>query len=180
MYVQYIIGCPYHSNYARGVSAFAYGVIQTGRLGRVTWNDVPINVGDEVSGGELGFEDGTRIVLTGSSSGLVVASFRMDDGRLYSIVRVLKGHGSATINVTVEPGSKFEVITPAAIAGVQGTKFRLGVRTVLGGDKRKTRVEMTQGTVEMRGRSGQVHILTAGEVQEIEEDDADCPDDPEE
>ena len=176
---KYTIGCPNHSNNSRGVSAFTYGTIHTRRLGRVTWNGAPINVGDEVTGGALRFEDGSKVILTGASNGLVVASFRMDDGNLYTIVRVLKRHGSAAIKITVEPGNKFEVVTHAAIAGVQGTEFKLYVETP-GGNKRKTRTEVSEGTVEMRGRSGQVYTLVAGDEQEIEEDSADCPDDPEE
>ncbi len=176
---KYIIGCPYHSRNSRGVNAFAYGTMQTGKLGNVTWNDAPINVGNEVIGGELRFEDGSRIVLTGASNGLVIASFRMDDGRLYTIVRVLKRHGNAAINVTAGSGSIFEVITPAAIATADGTEFKLYVEPP-GGGRQRTRVVVTEGTVEMRGRSGQVYTLADGDEQEIVENSADCPDDPEE
>ncbi len=178
---KYTIGCPNHSNNSRAVSAFTYGTIHTGRLGRVTWNKTGarIKFGDAISGGVLNFEDGSRIILNGDSTGLVVASFRMEDGSLYSIVRILKRHPVCALNITVKRGSKFEVITPAAIAGVQGTKFKLYADTAPG-NKHKSRVEVSEGTVEMRGRSGQVYTLVAGDEQEIEEDDADCPDDPEE
>ncbi len=179
---KYIIGCPYHSNESRGVSAFRYGVIQIGRLGIVTWNktEARINVGVEVNGGVLNFEDGSRIILNGNSSGYVLACLRMDNGQLYTIVRILKRHPVCAINVDVKRGSKFEIITPAAIAGVQGTKFKLYAQDVSGEDKQRTKVVMTEGTVEMRGRNGQVYTLGPGDEREIEEDDADCPDDPEE
>ncbi len=176
---KYIIGCPYHSKNARGVNTFAYGTARVGRLGIVIWNDAPINVGDEVTGGKLRFEDGSTITLTGASNGLVIASFKMDDGRLYTIVRVLKRHGNAAINVTTGSGSIFEVITPAAIATAEGTRFKLYTEPP-GGDRQITRVVVTEGTVEMRGRRGQVYTLTDGDDQEIEENSADCPDDPEE
>ncbi len=176
---KYIIGCPYHSNQSRGVIAFPYGTIQTIKLGEVRWGGIPINVGTEITGGDLRFEDGTRIVLRGGATALVVASFRMDDGRLDSILRVLKRAGSQSIKVVnVSRGSIFEVISPAAIAGVQGTEFEFA--TTVEGSKHKSKVDVTGGIVEMRGRNGQTHNLGVGDSEQIEEEDADCPDDPEE
>lgn len=171
---KYIIGCPYHSNQSRGVSAFRYGVIQTGRLGRVTWNGVPINVGDEVTGGVLEFEDGSSVTLEGDSEALVAASFRMQDGRLYSIVRVLKKHGQTQIDYEVNRGSKFEVITPAAIAGVQGTHFE--VKTNISEDSWETEVEVAEGVVEVVDRNGRRYTLREGESVHIEEEET--PNDP--
>lgn len=175
---KYVIGCPYHSAQSRGVIGFPYGAIETRKLAKVTLDGEPINLGDEFAGGQLKFEDGSRIVLTGDAVGFVVASFKDNDNRLYTIVRVLRKHGASALNVRVTDGSKFEIITPAAIAGVQGTRFKLYTQPLPG--EYKTKVEVTEGVVEMRGRSGQVYTLGVGDGQTIEEDDAKCPEDPEE
>jgi len=173
---KYVIGCPYHSNQSRGLTTFAYGITQPKRLGRVTWNGVPINVGDEVTGGVLSFEDGSTVTFDGDSTALVVASFRTDAGPLYSIVRVLKSHEATLIDYQVNPGSKFEVIAPAGIAGVQGTEFEL--ETEITGTKYKLKVKVDEGVVQVTDRNGQTYTLYEGDELEIEEEGASCPDDP--
>ncbi len=174
---KYIIGCPYHSNNNRGVNAFSYGTVHIGKLGRVTWNDIPVNVGDEVTGGVLEFGDGSSINLTGQATVSVVTSLRMNDGCLYSIIRVYKSHSAQKLRSNVNQGSIFEVITPAAIASAKGTDFKVQTLPPQG-DMYRTKVTVYEGIVEMRGRSNQVYTLVAGDNQQIEEDEADVPDDP--
>mgnify|MGYP001594857888 CR=1 FL=1 len=69
-------------------------------------------------------------MVRNSARGKVIESFwRSSDSRLYSIIRVdaPQAQNQGQVEVQVTPGSKFEVVTPAAIAGVEGTEFSVSV-----------------------------------------------------
>ena len=139
----YFVGCPFHSivNFAAGKGPFML------QPGRVTHNGEEISAGTEVSGGVLEFEDGSTVTVNGDV--MVMSSFRMKDGRLYSILRVFNSYGSTTLQVTVPPNttpkSKFEIVTPASISGVVGTEFT--VQTSVTGSTVQTDVTVTRGKV---------------------------------
>ena len=110
-----------------------------------------VEAGDEVQNGLLEFADGSSATLNGQA--MVIGSFRMDNGRLYTILRVFRSYGNSTITVTVPPGtspkSKFEVVTPAAIAGVVGTIFRVEYRRHSRDDE--TRFRVVSGSINVSG-----------------------------
>ena len=74
-------------------------------------------------------------------------SLRLPDGRLYSIVLIGPGaHGR--VEVRVAPGSRFEVVTPSAIAGVRGTRF--AVTTDAAAGRERTAIEVLSGEQDQR------------------------------
>lgn len=122
---QFLVGCPRHGGDKRAAVAFGRAACEVDRLLDVTWNGKPIGPGDTVTGGELVFKDGSRVKITqGMTVGMLV-SFSTHS-KAYSIIWVPKG-SEGSIQCSVTPGSLFEVVTPSAIAGVQGTEFGLCV-----------------------------------------------------
>jgi len=92
----------------------------------------------------------------------LVESFRLPDGRLYSIVLIGPGaHGR--VEVRVAPGSRFEVVTPSVIAGVRGTRFV--VRADAAAGRERTAIEVLSGVVEVwhGPRRDRLDLLTAAQ-----------------
>jgi len=159
----YFIGCPKHHvvNYAPGKGT------NTFQFGKVLRNGVEIPAGTDVENCSLSFQDGSTATVVGKAT--VVTSFRTADGRLYSILRVFQDDGSATVTVEVPdnvvPKSRFEVVTPAAIAGVAGTKFsaKTGVRTTDDVQEPYTTVACNAGEVQVSGTNFEVVSLKEGD-----------------
>jgi len=143
----YIIGCPCHGvvNYTPGKGT------RTFQFGTVLHDDHAVAVGSDVTDGSLTFADGSQAKLKGTVK--IVTSFRTAAGQLYTILRVLEASGKTEIEVDVTPGSKFEVVTPAAIAGVAGTQFRILVDYDKDGVP-TTDLWVTDGKVKIVGRKG--------------------------
>jgi hypothetical protein len=106
--------------------------------------------------GSMSFDDGSTVTITSSAEDYTVtavASFTMESGRLYTVVRVT-GKGEAEFAVT--PGSKFEVVSPVAIIGVRGTQFRVITDVNYAG------VDLLSGSVEVWDRlTGSTTVYTA-------------------
>ena len=172
----YILGCPYHRLNTRGVSAFAHGAVQIRPSAKVTWNGVPIGVGDEVSGGVLGIQGGSTVTLVGGSSALVVASILGESGHVYSVFRAYKSHGSVQIQPDVATGDRCDVVTPGAAAGGNGGDF--GVKTSASGATYKTEVQVNSGSATLAGAGGAPREVATGETAEVQVYEAACQDDP--
>ena len=125
------IGCPRHRGAKNSTSTFSTGSTEITRVGTVLANgqEMPpdgttaqrtINSVKDV----MEFDDGSTVEVIDASGGsygcFLVQSVKLADGTLYSIIKV---QDNGTIEVTVMPGSKFEVVTPSAIVGVRGTQF---------------------------------------------------------
>ena len=164
------IGCPRHRDTSSSASTFTSGSTEITSVGPVQANgqEVPpngntaqrmiSNVTDTMT-----FDDGSAVTVTSTSSSsygcFLVQSVRLSDGTLYSIVRT---QDNGTIDVQVNPGSKFEVVTPSAIIGVRGTQF-----TVVTSDGSatgyQTDVSFTDGIVVVTDReTGGVTTLKDG------------------
>lgn len=129
----------------------------------------PISSGVELSAGQrletsqdggatLRLSTGTNLVLSGRTS------FRVDSqGRTekFSLER-----GELTAHVAkLSDGSRFLITTPDAEVEVRGTRFRLGVveaAEACGGGSR-TRLEVTEGWVEVRARGGGGERISVGD-----------------
>ncbi|MBI2447542.1 MAG: FecR domain-containing protein, partial [Candidatus Omnitrophica bacterium] len=126
------IGCPYHRKHGVSVVLNHDGSAVLNRSAGVyrnTPSDI-VNPGDQITGGTLYFADGSTARITGSARVKVIESFwRNSDNRLYSIIRIdaPQAQNQGQVEVQVTPGSKFEVVTPATIAGVEGTEFTVTV-----------------------------------------------------
>jgi len=142
----FVIGCPRHDGNRAAINLLAESSVQrfdladvlfvrddppdldgNGSAGPNTPDGArPVRPGDAVSAGQLRFEDGSRLTVFGDGKVVLLQSFRKASGVLYTVVRIVAG-SEAQVDVQVTPGSQFEVITPAAIAGVRGTKFTVQV-----------------------------------------------------
>ncbi len=153
---QFLVGCPRHGGDKRAAIAFGRAACEADRLLDVTWNGEQVGPGDTVTGGEMVFSDGSRVrIANGVTVGMLV-SFTTH-GKPYSIIWVPEG-SLGSVDCSVTPGSKFEVVTPAAIAGVQGTKFLVTVcdRTTSTNTylpELATYVQVSEGVVLLRDRA---------------------------
>jgi prepilin-type N-terminal cleavage/methylation domain-containing protein len=164
---QFVIGCPRHRDASRVGVVFGKMSTEADRVASASWNGQPIRPGDTVTGGEMRFSDNSRVTIPDDMTVGMLCSFNTQ-GRLYSIVWVPQGQ-QGRLDCEVTPGSKFEVVTPAAIAGVQGTKFSVWVyRTA--GYRDATMVRVTQGAVVLKDRvSGGSEILPPGKAGVVTE-----------
>lgn len=143
----YLIGCPYH----RVVNFSPGGSTRTYETGTVLLDGAPVSVGTELEAGALQFADGSRARVSGRVR--IVASFRVGEAQWYTILRVLDQADPAEVDAEVTPGSRFEIVTPAVIAGVAGTDFSVEVEREPDGGNR-TRVAVRAGRVAVTGRAG--------------------------
>ena len=123
---------------------------EASQLGQVTHNGQTVKVGDRVTGGMLRFADGSIASLEDGLSVDVITSFRRPDGSYYTVLRVPLGE-EGVIGLEVNPRSRVEVVTPAAIAGSEGTRFYVKVeRDRRGADA--CLVYVVRGKVRMKTR----------------------------
>jgi len=131
--IRFILGCPRHRD--RGLSTVVCGKksVDTVTTDVVKWvasdgvvlGEVAIGdtvIGDTALGGRLEFADGSVAELSENLEVRVLQSFRRADGTLYTVIRV-SDQWDGTINCTVNKGSNFDVVTPAIVAGAEGTAF---------------------------------------------------------
>ena len=147
---EYLIGCPRHQGETSAMNIFSLGRAMKSEVAEVIVDEVKINPGDSVEDETMKFSDGSEVTSSGIEIQLV-QSFRMPNGRLYSIVKVPDGEeGSVSANIT--PGSAFEIVTPSSIAAVRGTDFVVTVSTE--GDLSITNVAVSAGSVEVYSIDG--------------------------
>jgi len=144
----YVMGCPQH----RLAGFTAGGGTQIVTPGEIRHNGGLLAAGEEVSGGTLSFADGSQVKLNGKA--VVLASFRVGDGPFYTVLRVYKNGGKTVVDAEVTPGSRFEVVTPAAIAGVAGTQFKVTTDQDGKTGDSSTVVTVSEGKVKVTGRKG--------------------------
>lgn len=139
--VNYMLGCPRHRNDQFSVNLFSMTNTQTNAVAKVIIDEVEIKPGASFMG-KVTLADGTEV--TAGAEVLLIQSFWMEDGRLYTIIRVPAGV-SGNVSVDAVPGIQLEIVTPALVAAVRGTSFSLDV-----GYYKKvpiTRVKITDGSV---------------------------------
>lgn len=148
------------------------GEVQAQRQGAGKW--VTVKNGDFLRAGDrISTSAGSSCVLKWGQGGMMklsaLTALTIDDmdknpaagtenteinlysGKIYSEVKRKPGKKSA-----------FEVRTIAAVAGVRGTKFRVGI-----GDDHSTTVECVEGTVSVKGTAGGEVLLQAGEKSSV-------------
>jgi type II secretory pathway pseudopilin PulG len=163
-----VIGCPRHSNASSSTSLFSMGSTERTNIDTVLANGQEIAPDGTTAqrtisgdGNVMTFADESTVTIDQPQAGygvFLIQSVRLADGTLYSIVRV---QDDGTIDVSVTPGSKFEIVTPSAVVGVRGTKF--DVVTTNGGYT--TDVNLTEGTVIlMDSVTGETTTLTEGGI----------------
>ncbi len=162
------LGCPRHRGAKNSTSSFTSGSTEIMSIGAVNVNGQELppdgtTIQRTINGvnNMMKFADNSTVTITNASGGsygcILVQSVRLSDGTLYSIIKV---QDNGTIEVAVNPGSKFEVVTPSAIVGVRGTQFT--VTTSSNGSEvgYQTNVSLASGIVMVTDReTGNVSIL---------------------
>lgn len=141
--MRYTIGCPRHKEEEEAVNIFSLGRTAQGKVRKIMVDNVPVKPGTTCSG-TLVLDDGTTV--TSDVSLFVIQSFKMDDGRLYTVIRALDGE-TGDIQVDATPGTNLEIVTPSLIAAVRGTSYTVSVG--YNNDMPVTRVYVSQGEVEV-------------------------------
>ncbi len=158
----FLLGCPRHNDTGNAyINVHGISHLRRARSGRILVNGQAVNPeappeDRTINDGVLTFEDGSTATITSTAPEYgvtAVASFRNDDGAVYTIVRV-SGHGHTNFSVT--PGSRFEVITPVAIIGVRGTHFGVSMHSDY------VRISLQYGQLEVWDRvTGKTHTLAS-------------------
>ena len=120
-------------------------------LREVTYNGTALEPGETVrltGESRLHFGEGTTVGRTIGFEPEVtlIHSFELPDGTPYGLVRV---DDVGKVDVDVTPGWKFEVVTPAAIAGIEGTELTVEVISAT-----ETEIEVIEGEVWAKERTG--------------------------
>ena len=104
----------------------------------------------------LQFADGSQMLVRGDSELLFDRlSAWGETGMVDTRVRLTGGRVESQVEPAAGPASRFEIDTPAAVAAVRGTRFRVGA------DATSTRSEVIEGSVRVTG-GGSGRNLEAG------------------
>ena len=150
--------CPRHNRRNKTVAAYLSYAVEVGKNKKVSWSGIPAEYGGVYTTGSLSFADGTTVQINSGQVGLV-SSFTDSAERMYSIIYTPEAT-EGLITVDHSGDSKFEVITPAVIAGVEGTKFT--VRNLVDTAKLllSSDVNVQEGTVYVEDRSKDATEIT--------------------
>jgi competence protein ComGC len=117
--------CSRHYGGKKTVAAYLSYAVDVGETQKAYWSGMPVKYGETYTGGILNFADGTEVTLNATAD--VLSSFKDSAGRIYSVINIPNQTGTSTIDVDHHGDSRFEVITPAVIAGVAGTDFTIDI-----------------------------------------------------
>ncbi|MCM8785481.1 MAG: DUF1559 domain-containing protein [Candidatus Omnitrophica bacterium] len=145
--------CPRHFRGRRVVLGYLSYAVDIGKTKPVNWSGLNTEFGKTYSGGILNFEDGTKVEIYSGKVG-VLGSFTDTEDKIYSIIYVPEGENT-TFEVDHKTNSRFEIITPAVIAGVEGTKFKVDneYKNDSGIPLDKTVISVFEGNIEVMERN---------------------------
>ncbi len=147
----YLDGCWRHHGGDRGPVLYGMSTVRTQEMAPVFLkNGDPAPFGEEFKGKEAAFADGSTAKVTGAGAMVILLSFREKDGRLYSLIKIKQDHYCA-VDVTVTPGSAFEVVTPSSVAAALGTAYK--VTTLSNPIKYISQLDVSAGTVAFTVRA---------------------------
>ena len=154
------LGCPRHEGGKYAMNAFFQGQVMKRKI---TPPQTAINPGETISGAVMLADGSTVSVSAGATTFL--QSFDIGNGKCYSLFKTNAAPKDITLNVT--PGSKLEVITPAAIAGVEGTRFTI---SIIDADTTTATVNEGKVTLEEKNGHGKTDV-TAGHKGTVKKDE---------
>ncbi|MCM8803886.1 MAG: FecR family protein [Candidatus Omnitrophica bacterium] len=161
--------CPRHFGGKKIVAAYLSYAVDIGKSQKVFWSGIPAEFGKTYSDGQLKFVDGTIVNISGDIG--LLGSFTNIDGKIYNIIYSPEG---ANTNYSIEHkgDSEFEVVTPAVIAGVEGTKFNVTNSWGINSNNiivAITVINVEEGIVKVRERNqGRVEKLENKEELRVE------------
>lgn len=156
------LGCPRHND--KAVAVFGWPQFNIGKAGKVLWNGSPQNQGTVVQGGTLLFEDGTQVVIDGTTKVGIMLSCTDPNKKFYSTICVQE-EDQGKLTITHQGDSQFEVLTPSLITGVAGTAFTITTRWPADDSLPcSTTVNCTVGQVDLENRTtNAIKTLSAGQ-----------------
>ncbi len=172
------LGCPRHEkNSSSALNVSFQGQVIKQELAQVTIAGAPLSPGQSTGAATITFADAsTATVTTGGVT--LIQSFNIGNGKCYSLLRTNAVPTDVTFYVT--PGSKFEVVTPSAIAGVGGTEFMVNVIdiniTLIGVGVGKVTASEKTGKGQKDLQDGDIGLAVSGkepniiQIDEIEEE----------
>jgi hypothetical protein len=119
-----IITCPRHPDGYITAVMYYQGSVKKQISQPVFADGEEVRAGELVTDGRVEFADGTVVTIRNTPVEILF-SVTHDHG-IYSAIRIPSG-STGGVDVDAAPGTKFEVVTPACIAGVRGTKFSVDV-----------------------------------------------------
>jgi hypothetical protein len=138
-----------------------------------------LNVGDKLSQQDIvksmngtamiQFADDSRLLLKANSS-IRMASLQFYDATqlVNTRVELLKGRVKAQVEKLTNKNSQYQISTPAAIAAVRGTEFRVARSESKIGDSVEMRTELLTGALEVASDQNKQDILSGQGVLAIE------------
>ena len=149
--------CPRHFSGTKGIGvtiAYAASIMNNQS---VTWNNIEIPPGTEVTGGQFKFPGGIFALADNNLKVGVFGSAILPDGKTFSIIYIPEG---TTGNLTVvnNSESRFEIITPSIVADADKTQFTLSNSWDSKLDQATTQVAVNQGTMRVEDRAGRTHF----------------------
>jgi hypothetical protein len=142
--------------------------------------EVRLNVGDQLSQQDIvksmngsamiQFADDSRLLLKANSSIRMASLQFYDPGQFVNTrVELLKGRVKAQVEKLTNKNSQYQISTPAAVAAVRGTEFRVECAESKSGDPVVMRTELLSGALEVASElnkqdivSGQAVLATEG------------------
>ena len=118
------------------------------------------------------FADQSRLLLKPNSAvRLQGLRYYQRGGIAETQIRLLKGRVRANVEKLKGLGSRFDIATPAAVAAVRGTEFRVGFSPADGDNKAIMTTELLEGSVKVANDQGE-QTLAAGEAVRAVEGEA--------
>lgn len=114
------------------------------------------------------FADESRMLLKANSTIRMASLQFYDSDQLVSTrVELLKGRVKALVEKISNKNSRYEISTPAAVAAVRGTEFRVGYAESTEGSA-VMRTELLEGALELTSDTNQQDIIAGQAVMAIE------------
>jgi len=154
----FVLGCLRHRRGRKATNLFTGGEVKVAKVGRGQWTGGAFEYPDELRGGSVLFEDGTKVTLGGHHRARVILSFQQPQGGpFYSLVRVAE-NSFGTLKAEVPEGSRLDVLTPTAVVLSRGTRF-----DVTSADDGTLKISVESGLVKVQSYDGSSVLLSGND-----------------
>lgn len=141
--------------------------------------EAQLNIGDQLSQQDIvksmngtamiQFADDSRLLLKANSSIRMASLQFYDPSQLVNTrIELLKGRVKAQVEKLTNKNSQYKISTPAAVAAVRGTEFRVGRSENTLGEPVVMRTELLSGALEVASDSNKQDIVSGQAVLAVE------------